>query len=296
MPRVLLEPQHQARVHRSRPGRHHQAVQRREPHGGVHRPAGKHGGERRARAQVAGDDPQPVRRVRRHAEQFRHPPRGVGVGQAVEPVPAQRPAGPPLGGQRERRRRVRDGRVERGVEAGHRGRAGQHGGHRVERGERLGLVQRREVGERLEPPPHLGVDEHRRGVQRPAVHDPVPDRVHRAERLDRRLDRRRCRRRRRAARAGRRRPSPRRHGAEDAQLEAARPGVDDEHPGCRVASMGYARHVQSLISGASSPNSLVYARHAIRLSAISCRTCPAVLPARAPGRSRPSPGGTGPGR
>ena len=192
------------------PGRHHQALQRREPHGGVHRAAAESTAASDAPgAQVAGDDPQPVRRVRRRAEQFRHPPRGVGVGQAVEPVPAQCPPGAPLRGQRERGRRVRDGRVERGVEAGHRGRAGQHGGHRVERGERLGLVQRREVGERLDAPPHLSVDEHRRGVQRPAVHHPVPDRVHPAERLDRLPDRRRCRRP-RAARAGRRRPSPRR--------------------------------------------------------------------------------------
>jgi hypothetical protein len=50
-------------------------------------------------------------------------------------------------------------------------------------------MQRGQVGERLEPFPDARVDQDRRAEQVSAVHDPVPDRVHVPERLDRGLDR-----------------------------------------------------------------------------------------------------------
>jgi hypothetical protein len=192
--RVLLEPEHEPRVDGTGPGRHHQAVERGEPHGGVDGTAAVHGRERGAGAEMAGHDTQSGRRGRRSVPgELRRPAGDVGVRQPVEAVPAQRPAGPPLGGKGERRRRRGDRRVERGVEAGHRGHVGQHRAHGVERGERLGLVQRREVGQRLEPLAHLCGEHYGRRVQRPAVHHPVAHRVDRAERLDGRLDRRAAR-------------------------------------------------------------------------------------------------------
>ena len=67
--------------------------------------------------------------------------------------------------------------------------------------------------------PDSRVDQDRRAVEGPAVHDPVPGRVDVAERPDRVLDRRRV------GRAARRRQVRRRHhgisGVKDAQLQAA---------------------------------------------------------------------------
>ncbi len=83
------------------------------------------GGQRRARAQVAGHHPEPLRR---RGPQLRGAPRGIRVGQAVESVAAQAEPLPPGRGQRVRRRGGRHPGVERGVEAGHLGHAGQQRG------------------------------------------------------------------------------------------------------------------------------------------------------------------------
>ena len=50
--------------------------------------------------------------------------------------------------------------------------------HRVERRQRLGLVERRQVGELAQPGDDAVVDDHRRAEGRAAVDDAVPDRVH----------------------------------------------------------------------------------------------------------------------
>ena len=79
--------------------------------------------------------------------------------------------------------------MKRGVEAGDGRQVGQYRLHRVEGGQRLGLVQRGQVGEGCQLLPDARVDPDRPGEQVAAVHDPVPDRVQVPERLDRRLDR-----------------------------------------------------------------------------------------------------------
>ena len=187
-------------------------------------------------------------RITLPAEQFRDPPGYVGVRQPVEPEAAQLPPLPPLGRQRERRGGGGNGGVERRVEAGDGRRIGQHRTHRVEGGQRLRLVQRGQVGERPELFPDALVDPDRPAEQAPAVHDPVPDRVHVPERPDSGLDRRRV------VRAPRRWQVGGAHHrvrvVEDAQLEAAGPGVDDQ-------DRGQYGHFQSRTSGASSPYSLV---------------------------------------
>ena len=108
---VLDQPQQQAGVDAARPRRHHQALERREAHRGVDRASARDGGQRRARAEMAGHDAQ-VSSV--GPEQLGGPPRGVRVREPVEAVtgaaatrPRQR-----VGGGRGRERRV-----ERGVEA-----------------------------------------------------------------------------------------------------------------------------------------------------------------------------------
>jgi hypothetical protein len=77
-------------------------------------------GERSARTQVAGDDPQAVGRP---AEQVGGPARRVGVGEAVKAEPAQAVALAPFARQRVCRRGSRNARVERRIDAGD-GRAG----------------------------------------------------------------------------------------------------------------------------------------------------------------------------
>ena len=72
-----------------------------------------HGGQRRAGAEVAGDDPQPGRGQRRAR-------RGARVREAVESVAPERPALAPRGGDRVGARGRREPGVEGGVEARHR--------------------------------------------------------------------------------------------------------------------------------------------------------------------------------
>ena len=160
---VFDQPQQEAGVDAARPRRHHDAVERREAHRGVDRaPAGDRA-QRRARAEVAGDEP------RRVGRELRDAPRGVGVREAVEAEPAPRP----LSRQRVRGRRRRQRGVERGVEACGR----THARERVDRRQRTRLVQRREVGQLLQPRAHPLVDPDRRPELLATVHDTVRDGV-----------------------------------------------------------------------------------------------------------------------
>jgi hypothetical protein len=67
--------------------------------------------------------------------------------------------------------------VEGGVEAGHRRHAGQGDLDRRQRGQRLRLVQRRQVGQRPQPLLDVPVEHHQPGELGPAVDDAVADRV-----------------------------------------------------------------------------------------------------------------------
>jgi hypothetical protein len=102
-------------------------------------------------------------------------------------------------------------------------------------------VQRGQVGEGPDAQPDGGVDEHRAAELVAAVHDPVTDRVHLAEPLDRRLQGRLVLLRGQIGGTG-----DLVGVGQDAQLKAARTGVDDQ-------DLGQYGHFQSLISGASSP-------------------------------------------
>ena len=173
------QPQHGAGVHRAGPGGHHQSLQRGEAHRGVDAATAAHGRQGGAGAEVAGDQAAGV------ADDARRPAGGVGVRQAVEAVAADVEAVPPLGRHRVGGRGGRQGGVEGGVEAGDGRHVGRELGHGVERGQRLGLVQRRQVGERLELGPHVAVDHHRLPVALAAVDDPVPDCVEAPQLLER---------------------------------------------------------------------------------------------------------------
>jgi hypothetical protein len=67
--------------------------------------------------------------------------------------------------------------VECGVEARDRGHTGQAVGDRGQRGEGLGLVQRSQVSQFPQLLRHRVGDQDRSGKDRPAVHDPVADRI-----------------------------------------------------------------------------------------------------------------------
>ena len=105
------------------------------------------------------------------------------------------------------------------------GTSGQDPVDELEGAERLRLVERCEVRERVEPPEDAGVDAHRPDELVAAVDDPVPDRVDCPEpphRLAHRLL---------LGAAARRGQALRRHQSvvvEDRQLQAARAGIDDE--------------------------------------------------------------------
>ena len=103
------------------------------------------GGQRRTRPQVAGHDPQVLDGS---ADHRRRPGRGVGVRQPVEPVLPKRPALAPFARDGIGRRGDRHRGVERRVEAGDRRDIGQDGAHGGDPGQRLRLVQWREVGQR----------------------------------------------------------------------------------------------------------------------------------------------------
>ena len=141
---------------------------------------------------------------------------------------------------------IGDSDVERHVKARHARHAGQRGMDRIEGGQRLRLVQRRQVRQGLEALPHPCIH-HRRGTkQRSPAHDPVPDGIHVVDEEIASLSIPA------SAPVGRRQIVGVHNaitGVEQAQFEATRPRVDDKDPqDC---------HAQSLISGASSPSSRV---------------------------------------
>ena len=95
----------------------------------------------------------------------------------MEAVAPQPPAIAPLGGQRIRRRRRRQRRVKRGVEAGHGRQLWQLRRDRVHCGQRLRLVQRRQVDQLPQGDLDTSVDLHGRAEALAAVHDAMTDRV-----------------------------------------------------------------------------------------------------------------------
>jgi hypothetical protein len=118
--------------------------------------------------------------------------------------------------------------MKRGIEAGNRGGVRQRRRDRIERGDRFGLVQRREVDQAAQCGLDVSVDQH--GVVKPltAVHDPVSDHVGAVE--SRRPDlvaqlRRVDGRSRRVQLRGRDGPVA---SVQQGQLDRARPRVDDE--------------------------------------------------------------------
>ncbi len=151
---------------------------------------------------------------------------------------------------------------------------GQHARDRVERRERNRLMDRGEVrqrGKRLADP---AIEANRRRELRAPVDDPMSGRLHGPESFDRpgKLP---CR-----VPAGQwRREVGRSHHlrvlVEDSQLEAARPGIDDEDPHAPDQGRGVdidPGQLQLLMSGGSWPSMRVYARLSIRRSAMSWRS------------------------
>ena len=258
---VLLEPEHEARIDRSRAGRHDEPVERREAHRRVDRPAAADGRQRGARAEVTADDAQPIDRAADHG---RGAPRGVGVREAVEAVLAQGPALAPFGRDgvgRGGRRACRRGRPcrSRPPPAGPGGRPSRPPGAASDLGWWSGA--RSVSAARFAS--DLVVQADGLPVARPTVDDAVTDRGELAR--SRRWPRRRPRRRRRpGARAGRpcrRRASPASRTRSFRLLEPAlttrmRPGSPGRRR-CRAGRAGssaQAGHVQPWISGASSPS------------------------------------------
>ncbi len=224
-PAVLQQPQQQAGVDGAGPGRHHKALQRREPHCGVDAGDALHGGERRPGAQVAGHHAKPG-----PAEQLRASGRGVLVREPVKAVPPQAEALGPFAGQgvgwlRPRRHAG----MKRRVEAGNGGQPGQRGLRGLDPGQGPRLVQRRQVGQVRDSRDHRLIDD--RGADEPAapMHHPVAGRVKAGLGTQELAE---------VGVVGAAVPGvdvQRRDGlvrrAEHAELEAARPGVDDEDAG-----------------------------------------------------------------
>ncbi len=222
---ALEQPQQQPRIDAARAGRHHEPLERREAHRGVDRAAVGDRAQRCAGAEVAADEPQPGRRA---TEQLGDAPGDPGMREAVEAVAPQPPALAP--GRRERVGRGRRGQrsVEGGVEARDGRQLGQLRAHRVERGDRLRLVQRREVAELAQRRLDVRVDPHGRGEALAAVDDAMADGVRVGQAIAERA----------AQRADLDGPARRfdlagRDGAvlavEQRQLQRARAGVDHQH-------------------------------------------------------------------
>ncbi len=126
--------------------------------------------------------------------------------------------------------------MEGGVEAGHPWSARERPADGVQRGKRLGLVKRGQVAERPQLPLHVLVDQRRPAEPLAAVDDPVADRVRgwkarddRRELLGTRVGVER-----RKVMLGQERVAV----SEQAQLKAARSGVDDQDPQLRRLHVG----------------------------------------------------------
>ena len=153
-------------------------------------------------------------------------PRCIRVREAVKAVLAEVPAFPPLGWDRVGGRPSGHAGMKGRIEAGDRRHVREHGGDRRERGERLRLVERGEVGEGPEVRHDLGVEPDRPRVARSPVDDPVADGVDGPERADRGPH---------GGRVGQtpgrgqvRRPHDAILRVEHPELQAAGPRIDDE--------------------------------------------------------------------
>ena len=175
--------------------------------------------------------------------------------QPVEPVAADAPLVAPARRQRVGRRLLRHRAVERRVEDRDVRDVRQRLHRVVDRGERLPLVERRQVGDLLERGPDLVVDDDRLAEARAAVHDAVRDRVD----LPRPP----------SESTGRDASSP----STIESLRLVEPALTT-----RIELTRELGQVQSRISGSSSPCSRVYARARRRASSISCRMCAARSP------------------
>ena len=147
--------------------------------------------------------------------------------------------------------------VERGIEAGHGGYPGQQSRHHVDAAQSPGLVQRGQVGGGLDRAAHRGIDDCRRLQVRTAVHDAVADGINPGQAVQERGE---------GGGGSAGIPVPDFGGGQDlirrieqAQLEAARPRVDDEdvHQAGPAGDAAGPGQVQSRTSGMSSPCSRV---------------------------------------
>ena len=158
--------------------------------------------------------------------------------------------------------------MERRVERRHRGQVGQQLAHGADGGDGPRVVQRRQVGDRVEVVDHLVVEPDRLAEPRATVHHPVPDRVEAGPLRASRVGQERAQ---RIEVTGTVPPLDGVRGdhalvVEHAQLEAARSGVDDQDAHGR-SGLGVSRdgwlvwtcgpspgpHCQSRTSGRSSP-------------------------------------------
>ena len=115
-------------VDAARAGRHHQALERREPHRRVDRAPVRDRAQRGPGAEMTADDPQAGGRGAQH---LRHAVRDPRVREPVKSVAANAPPISPFGRKRVGGRGLGQRGVKRGVEAGHRRHAGKRVAHRV---------------------------------------------------------------------------------------------------------------------------------------------------------------------
>ncbi len=171
----LGQHQRDRRVHVTRTCAHHEALQRREAHAGVHR----HASLDRTRARA-------VPEVQRHDPQVpqvppQHPRRLTRHERVTRPVKAVAPHAltlVQLVRERVQERVPRERRVEGRVEHRHHGPPRQQLARRADALQRRRIVQRREPGEALQLREHLVRHLRRLPEALPAVHRPVPHRVH----------------------------------------------------------------------------------------------------------------------
>ncbi len=182
---VLEQPQQQTRVDGARTCRHDEAFHRCEPHRRVDRATALDGRDRGAGPEVAAHHPQPFRGP---AEEGGRSARGVGVREPVEAEAAQRVPVEPLAWQGVGRRGGRHVAVEGRVEARHRRNVRKHGGHGAHHVEGGRLVQRCERCELAQGLEDNGIEAHRSGELRAAMHHTVRDRIGAAQPVERRAE------------------------------------------------------------------------------------------------------------
>ena len=138
-------------------------------------------GQGRTRPEMTGDDPQVIDRL---SSEFRSSSRGVGVGEPVEAEPAEVPAPAPLKREGIGGGGGRHGCVKRGVETADLWNARQESADQFERAKRSGLMQRREVDQRVELLKRRRVDQRRTDQLAAAVDDAVADGIDLASPLE----------------------------------------------------------------------------------------------------------------